>query len=184
VDGPAEGLDAARLAGLLTDEDRRLVFAAVVLGASDLTAVARSTHLDVARAGRALTRLEKAGLVRWTDQRTLTLDEAALAHASRAARRDPVSEATPADPDALVLGRFVRDGRLVSIPVAHAKRHVVLERLAQEFEPGRHYSERSVNEILRRWYEDTATLRRYLVDEGLLDRAGGEYWRSGGPVEV
>jgi hypothetical protein len=31
---------------------------------------------------------------------------------------------------------------------------------------------------------DHVTVRRYLVDEGLLDRADGRYWRSGGPVEV
>jgi hypothetical protein len=36
--------------------------------------------------------------------------------------------------------------------------------------------------MLARRHPDTATLRRYLVDEGLLDRAGGEYWRIGGTV--
>ena len=31
-------------------------------------------------------------------------------------------------------------------------------------------------------YPDYATLRRYLVDEGLLTRADGVYWRTGGRV--
>jgi hypothetical protein len=184
VDEPADGPDAARLAGLLADEDRRLVFAAVVLGAADLDGVARSTHLDPARAGRALTRLHDAGVLLWTEQRELALNEAALAGAARAARSAPRPDTAPLDPDALVLSRFVRDGRLVSIPASHAKRQVVLQHLAQQFEPGRHYSERSVNEILRRWHPDPAALRRYLVDDGFLDRAHGQYWRSGGPVEV
>ena len=83
-----------------------------------------------------------------------------------------------------MLRRFVRDGRLVSIPAVHAKRLVVLEMLAQEFEPGRRYSEPMVNLILGRWHADTAALRRYLVDEGFLARDGGEYWRVGGAVEV
>jgi hypothetical protein len=56
----------------------------------------------------------------------------------------------------------------------------VLDLLAQEFEPGRRYSEKAVNLALGRWHADTAALRRYLVDEGFLDRAGGEYWRTGG----
>ena len=83
-----------------------------------------------------------------------------------------------------MLSRFVRDGRLLSIPAAHGKRLIVLGLLAQEFEPGRRYSEPMVNLILGRWHADTAALRRYLVDEGFLDRAGGEYWRSGGAVPV
>ncbi len=73
----------------------------------------------------------------------------------------------------------------MSIPTARGKRLVVLTHLAQEFEPGRRYSESMVNVVLGRWHPDTASLRRYLVDEGLLDReAAGEYWRSGGPVIV
>ena len=57
---------------------------------------------------------------------------------------------------------------------------MVLERLALEFEAGRRYSETEVNEILGTFHEDYASLRRYLVDEGLLDRAEGQYWRAGG----
>ena len=89
------------------------------------------------------------------------------------------------DPDSSrhrVLETFMKDGRIVQIPRQHAKRRVILDVLAQEFEPGVRYSEREVNEILARFHVDTAALRRYLVDEGLLSRAGGEYWRSGGTV--
>ena len=60
---------------------------------------------------------------------------------------------------------------------------MVLDRLAQEFEPGRATPRQMVNLILGRWHADTAALRRYLVDEGFLDRAAGEYWRAGGTVE-
>jgi hypothetical protein len=83
---------------------------------------------------------------------------------------------------ARVLDAFVRDGRLLSIPVARAKRLVVLDLLVQEFEPGRRYSEQMVNLLLGKWHADTAALRRYLVDEGMLDREDRVYWRSGGTV--
>ena len=82
-----------------------------------------------------------------------------------------------------MLRTFLRGGRLVSIPTQHAKKLVVLDRLAQEFDIGVRYSERQVNAILRRFHDDVAALRRYLVDEGFLDRAAGEYWRTGGTVE-
>jgi hypothetical protein len=85
---------------------------------------------------------------------------------------------------ARVLRAFVREGRLKSIPAQRAKRIVVLDLLAQEFEPGRRYPERTVNSMLRKWHDDTAALRRYMVDEGILDRESGEYWRAGGSFDV
>jgi hypothetical protein len=84
---------------------------------------------------------------------------------------------------ARVLRAFVRDGRLLSIPAVHAKRLVVLDWLVQRFEPGRHYSEEMVNLILAQVHPDTAALRRYLVDDELLARDHGEYWRSGGTYD-
>jgi len=94
----------------------------------------------------------------------------------------------------VVLGRFIRDGRLTSIPAARSKRLLVLDHLAGLFEPGRRYTEAEVNEALTAWHPDYAALRRYLVDEGFLRRAdepdpsGGRsvklYWRAGGSVDV
>lgn len=86
-----------------------------------------------------------------------------------------------ADPER-VLRTFVKDGRLLSIPTKHSKRMVVLDFLAQLFEPGHRYSESMVNLMLGQYHPDTAALRRYLVDAGFLDRQSGEYWRSGGTV--
>ncbi len=76
------------------------------------------------------------------------------------------------------------DGRLVRMPTKRTKRLDLLDHLAQRFEPGRRYTEREVNALLVQVSEDTATLRRYLVDERFLDRADGEYWRSGGSVDL
>ena len=59
---------------------------------------------------------------------------------------------------------------------------MILDWLAQDFEPGRRYSEPMVNLILGSRHADTAALRRYMVDDGLLDRADGLYWRSGGTI--
>jgi hypothetical protein len=182
---PPPPLDAAKLVGLLADEDRRRVVAALILGALDAESVQSLSGLGAAPAGKALARLEDAGLVERGKHGTLVLLEQVFARAARAAA-PPRGEAPdrPVDEAALVLSRFMRDGRLLSIPAAHGKRLIVLGVLAQEFEPGRRYSEPMVNLILGRWHADTAALRRYLVDEGFLDRAGGEYWRSGGPVPV
>jgi hypothetical protein len=76
------------------------------------------------------------------------------------------------------------DGRLDRIPSARAKRLVVLDHVVRVFEPGVRYAERDVNTMLAAFHPDYAALRRYLVDEMLLAREQGTYWRIGGPVEV
>ena len=79
---------------------------------------------------------------------------------------------------------FDDGGRLHTIPSKRAKLLVVLDRLAQEFEPGQTYPESDVNEVLRRFHPDYAALRRYLVENDFLTREDGSYWRSGGTFEV
>jgi hypothetical protein len=84
-----------------------------------------------------------------------------------------------------VLGRFLDpEGRLHTIPTKRAKRLVVLDHLAQQFELGRVYSESEVVAVLTRFHPDHAALRRYLVDDLFLSREDGHYWRSGGTVDV
>jgi hypothetical protein len=177
----AAPIDAHTLVGLLADDDRRRVVAALVLGASAFDTITEVAALDPARVGKALTRLAAAGLVERGHDGRLALRASAFGDAARAR---PRPEPPPADESEAVLRRFVREGRLMSIPTQRSKRILVLDRLAQEFEPGRHYQEREVNDVLRRWHTDPAALRRYLVDEGFLDRSGGEYWRAGGSVEI
>lgn len=77
-----------------------------------------------------------------------------------------------------VLRQYVVRGRLSEIPSQLKKREVVLHRIAQEFEPGKRYSERRVNEILKTFHADVATLRRELVNFKLLKQAQGYYWRN------
>ncbi len=80
---------------------------------------------------------------------------------------------------------FVRDGRISAIPAKRAIRLLLLDEVAQAFEPGRRYPELAVNEILKALHDDHAALRRYLIDEDLLSRTpDGTYWRSGGTVPL
>jgi hypothetical protein len=76
-----------------------------------------------------------------------------------------------------VLRDFFEDGRLKEIPATRKKRDVILRWLAARFEPGRVYTEPEVNELLKRYHPDAATLRRELIGLGLLGREHGAYWR-------
>jgi hypothetical protein len=186
-DSAAPVPDAATIVGLLADDDRRRVFAALVLGGSTLDEVREATGLTSRRAATALARLVSGDLVVRSDRGDhVLLGEAfrlaVVAAAPARSGPDPTDD-MPED-DARILRRYFRGGRLTQIPSQLSRRRVVLDRLAQEFDVGSRYSERQVNAILRRFHEDVASLRRFLVDEGFLDRAAGEYWRSGGSVRT
>ncbi|MDN5765239.1 MAG: DUF2087 domain-containing protein [Humibacillus sp.] len=87
------------------------------------------------------------------------------------------------DRDAVLRAFVAPDGSLKSIPTKVRKRLVVLDLLAQQFELGEQYDEIEVNNRLRAFHPDVAALRRYLVEEGFLDRADGRYWRTGGTTD-
>jgi hypothetical protein len=179
----ASPFSARELVGLLADDGRRAVFAALVLGAADRQAVQRDSGLDARTAARAVQRFVDAGLVVEGSDGSLHLLAEAFALAARAeAEREPRTDEHADEPAevARVLRAFVRDGKLVSIPSVHSKRLIVLDWITQRFEPGRRYAEPSVNLMLEEFHPDTAALRRYLVDDGFLTRENGEYWRTGG----
>ena len=77
-----------------------------------------------------------------------------------------------------VLETFFRRGRLTQIPAQHKKWQIILEKLTEEFEPDREYTEREVNQVLVEFNDDVAGLRRGLVDSGLMIREAGTYRRQ------
>jgi predicted transcriptional regulator len=84
--------------------------------------------------------------------------------------------------DRKVVANYSRpDGSLKALPGQRKKLDAILHYVVHAFEIGVQYSEKEVNEILARFHEDTAFLRRELVGARLLDRStdGREYWRVG-----
>ena len=81
--------------------------------------------------------------------------------------------------DKKVLASFTGpDGRFTAFPAQKKKFLVLLRHVLREFHPGVRYSEKKVNQILSRYSDDTAQLRRSLVEFGLMNREGGgrDYW--------
>jgi hypothetical protein len=184
--GAGPPLSARTLVGLLADPGRRAVFAALVLGAENGTEVGERTGLAAREVASALDRLTRSGLVEQLPGGGCHLLAQAFELAARAEASDPSPSAFGDETDdrRRVLDQAFRDGRLVQLPVKRSRRLVVLDHVVQRFEPGRRYSERQINAMLAPVDADVAALRRYLVDEAMLDRADGYYWRIGGTVEV
>ena len=64
------------------------------------------------------------------------------------------------------------------MPASPEDKRKVLEHIVKRFETGRDYEEPEVNIVLAQIDRDAASLRRYLVDAGLMTRAGGRYRRT------
>lgn len=80
-----------------------------------------------------------------------------------------------------ILGRYMDEThglRMTGFPKKQKEKLVLLKRISEEFESGRHYTEKEVNTILRPIYDDYVTIRRYLIDYRFILRepGGGDYW--------
>ncbi|MBI3162181.1 MAG: metalloregulator ArsR/SmtB family transcription factor [Chloroflexi bacterium] len=136
-----------------------------------------------------LSKLSQLGLVSAkTDSyyNVYQLDEGALQSKSRDLFSQENLTASVADIDAdaydnKVVRDYIRkDGSLKTIPAQRKKLEAVLRHVVKAFEVNKRYSEKKVNEILSRYHEDTASLRRELVGAKLMKRegGGGDYWRE------
>ncbi|MEU4483155.1 DUF2087 domain-containing protein [Micromonospora sp. NPDC023966] len=172
-------MSSQALAGALADERRRAVFAAIVLGAGDVSAVVSRTGLSARDAATAVRRLTAVGVLT-DDGAGLRVDGQRLRDFARAGGPPAASPAT--NPRETILRTFLRDGTLTRLPAQRGRRRVLLKHITERsFTPGVRYPERAVDDALRRWCEggeaDHVTLRRYLIDDRLLARDHGVYWR-------
>jgi predicted transcriptional regulator len=78
-----------------------------------------------------------------------------------------------------VLKNYTLNGRVKQLPMKEKKMLVILRWLIRQFEFDRRYSEREVNDILSRYHDDYATLRRNFIVHKFMEREadGSAYWR-------
>jgi hypothetical protein len=170
-------------------DPERLAIAGLLAGRSRTAAeLGDELGLPITRLRKHLTRLTSAGVARLEpDRKTYRLDPDTLRRVAEAVgppRDAGLALGAASEDEESVLRTFFRNGRLTEIPAKESKRRIVLERIALEFDPGVRYDEKEVNVIVGRFFNDYAALRRYLVDERFLSRDHGEYWRTGGRVDV
>ncbi|MFH0243561.1 DUF2087 domain-containing protein [Streptomyces sp. HK10] len=170
------------LAGLFAEPQRLRAFAAMVLGAGSVPEVAASAGLSVREAAVAVRRLRDGGLVAGEDGGDGDGGLRVEAGRFRELARAQGAESGDAEAAGEPLHRSVRGGRIVHLPARKGRRLPVLRHVVERsFGTGRVYGEREVDDRLRVWCEggatDHVTVRRYLIDECLLKREDGRYWR-------
>lgn len=173
----------------LADSSRLKIVGLLAEKAYSVEELAALLKLKPSTVSHHLSRLSEAGLVQSHSESYYSvyrLDKQMLEEKRRTmfsqAELSTVAAEVDADAyDAKVVKDFTRrDGSLKTIPAQRKKLDAVLRHVVRSFDLGKHYSEKRVNEILSKYHEDTATLRRELVGAGLMQRegGGGEYWRA------
>jgi hypothetical protein len=72
---------------------------------------------------------------------------------------------------------FRPDGSLISIPVKSAKKLAVLQHIARDLSPDTKYPEKELNQLIAKYHDDTASIRRHMIEFGIVDRDSESfYW--------
>lgn len=77
-----------------------------------------------------------------------------------------------------ILGRYLKDGRITNLPSKEKRRIIILQHIIESFQPNKRYTEKEVNEIIKKIYVDYVTIRRYFIEYGFMDRENdcSAYW--------
>lgn len=70
------------------------------------------------------------------------------------------------------------DGTIKSYPAKEKKKIIILAEIIKKFSKDKKYSEKEVNEIIKTFHDDYATIRRALVEYGFIHRSDDciSYW--------
>lgn len=168
--------DRVQLLKVIADETRLRVLGLISTEPQTGKQLAEALGLSAPTISHHMRRLVAAGIVieeRDAQRHRYSLNKQLLG--SIRTRVDTAVSPNGGDDRSRVLRNFVRDGKLTTIPAARKQRVIVLQYLLEQFDPGRTYPEREVNDLLGGFHEDFATLRRELVDYGYLTRENGIY---------
>jgi biotin operon repressor len=173
----------------LADANRLKIVGLLAQQPYSVEELAALLNLKASTVSHHLSKLAQAGLVSAKADsyyNVYQLDEKALESKSRSVFSQENLAASVVDVDADAYDRKViadytrNDGSLKTIPAQRKKLEAILRYVVKAFEPGKRYSEKQVNEMLAKYHEDTASLRRELVGYKLMNRegGGGDYWRE------
>ena len=167
----------------MVSTDRLRIIGVVVRGRATQTEIAEQLHVPVRDVFNHLAFLTRVGIVTESDG-IYDLDEKAIEALARTQFEGKRESYVPPEDKEENARRVVKnflnpDGSLKQIPPQGNKLRIVLNFIVDAFEFDTDYTEKEVNTILRRFHLDTAALRRYLVDNGLMAREsnGTRYWR-------
>ncbi|MFA7418130.1 MAG: metalloregulator ArsR/SmtB family transcription factor [Melioribacteraceae bacterium] len=75
-----------------------------------------------------------------------------------------------------VLKTFMKNKRLTKLPVQRKKKLIILDEFIKKFNTNKKYTENEVDSLINETYDDHCTIRRLLIEEGMMQRENQIYW--------
>jgi len=171
----------------LSDINRLKIVGLLATKAFTVEELAAALGLGASTVSHHLSKLSEAGLVTARAESYYSIYSLQTDHLEEMSRRllaheNLVKLAEDVDGEAFarkVMPDFLTpEGRLKTFPAQQKKYLVILEgHILKAFEWDRRYTEKEVNEILKRFNEDYASIRRDMIIFKYMTRENGIYWR-------
>ncbi len=171
----------------LADANRLKIVGLLAQGEYSVEQMAEMLGVSASTVSHHLSKLSKAGLVSARSESyysIYSLKTGVLESMSQRLLSRDIMPAVTADVDRDAYDRKVlnsfcdSEGRILQFPAQRKKFEILLRHVVKAFKPDVRYTEKQVNEILSFFSDDTATLRRSLIAQKLMERevGGGKYW--------
>lgn len=167
----------------LADRSRLMLFNSLIDKPQYVEEISERMNLSVSTVSFHLKKLEQANLVSRKKEQyyvmysvnqdllSVTLNDLLMPHDIKKADQDKRVN----NYHNRVLKSFFKNRRLVRMPSQRKKRDIILMEFAKLFEPEREYSEKEINETIKKYHDDYCNVRREMIEMNILDRSDGCY---------
>ncbi|MFD1737991.1 metalloregulator ArsR/SmtB family transcription factor [Bacillus salitolerans] len=129
-------------------------------------------------AGLLIQRREKNTIYFSLDERTFLRTNEAIIKMLEGAKRednDMLQTEHQKVKDSVISNFYTKDGKLKHIPSQLKKKLIVLQEMVEKLEPGKKYQEKEINDFIKQFHEDFATIRREFIMHQFMYRENSVY---------
>ncbi len=178
--------ESIKLFKALSDNSRLRILTSLMEAPMYVELLAERLELTASTVSFHLKKLEEVGLVSKEKEQYYivyrinreVLDQSLSSLVKPDAKNTQLEDDREAAYEKKIIETFFKFGKLKSIPVQRKKRLVILKKMVESFAHNQTYTEKEVNLIIANFHDDFATLRREFINEKLMSRENGVYWRN------
>ncbi|WP_336882823.1 metalloregulator ArsR/SmtB family transcription factor [Priestia koreensis] len=147
-----------------------------IAGKLGLTAPTITHHMNkLKEIGAIYQRREGNTIYFYLDQKSLEFSSNALLKMIMKGEEGKLTKSKQGEYELIVQNFLQGDGRLKTIPAQRKKKQIILRYMMRSFEKGRKYEEKEINEHIKRFHDDYATIRREFIMSNMMYRENGIY---------
>lgn len=120
-------------------------------------------------------RREKNTVFYFLNQKSITQYHEGLHHILNRSKKGEASIMEQKEREEILQNFLTKDGRLKNIPAQRKKKLIIFQHIMKDLEMGVKYTEKEINEHIKQFHEDYATIRREFIINHFMYREAGIY---------